>query len=393
MKLQLAQAGLVGLCGNGQESKSHHYLRASAGPPPGSNDFRRRMKTAGEALAARKVGAIVLVHSSFAALDARHLFLALARLWPAGRALARHAADQIVAGCSHDAGQYTTRFAALFERALADRGNEIPVRLVQWSGESHHLGRADAAVRLIDELAALELPPERRVMLWGHGQAGNVLALLSGLLSSNVEMLDRFFAAAQVYYRLPATGVIDVPVWHRVRQTLLGDSERLARRPLDLITFGTPLRYGWRRRAGDELLHFVNHRPSLGTAMHLAPAPLRHDDLALASAGDYVQQLAVPGTDTPPSRFAWRSWLADRRLGRLFDAENDRANVADRLTCGMRVPDAGTTLLVDYGRPAGPLSEHLAGHAVYTRQEWLLFHLEQVAQRLGDQASAVAHAA
>lgn len=351
------------------------------------------MKAVGEALRARQVAAIFLVQSSFAAWDARHLLLELARRWPAGSSLLRQAADQIVAGCSHEAGDYTPRYAEILQHALAGQGDEIPVRLVHWSGENHHLGRADAAVRLIDELAALELPPGKRVMIWGHGQAGNVLALASRLLSGEKEANAAFFAAARIYYRLPAAGVIDIPLWQRVRQMLGNHSHRLARRPLDLVTFGTPCRYVWTQRSDDSLLHFINHRPAADRVQHLAPLPHRIDDLHKAAAGDYLQQLAVAGTDTPPSRFAWRSWLANRRLARLLEVGADHSCIADRLASGARTLEIGTTLLVDYGPTTGPLWQHLAGHAVYTRREWVLFHAEQVVEQLGGQASTAARAA
>ncbi len=36
---------------------------------------------------------------------------------------------------------------------------------------------------------------------------------------------------------------------------------------------------------------------------------------------------------------------------------------------------------MDYGLPGGTLGQHFAGHAVYTKTEWLLFHGEEVANR------------
>ena len=45
-------------------------------------------------------------------------------------------------------------------------------------------------------------------------------------------------------------------------------------------------------------------------------------------------------------------------------------------------PDEGATLLVDYGQRDRDFDQHHAGHAVYARPEWLLFHAEQVAERL-----------
>jgi hypothetical protein len=38
--------------------------------------------------------------------------------------------------------------------------------------------------------------------------------------------------------------------------------------------------------------------------------------------------------------------------------------------------------LVDYGLPDGRITRHLAGHAVYTRKRWMLFHAEETVRRL-----------
>ena len=116
-----------------------------------------------------------------------------------------------------------------------------------------------------------------------------------------------------------------------------------------------------------------------------APLSARQADIGELKDGDYVQQLGIAGTNFPPTLFSWRAVLADVRLGRLLQAGIRKRNLLDRLLNGMRVPDEGTTLLVDYGLPegdAGPehVVKHLAGHAVYTRPEWMLFHAEETAQ-------------
>ncbi|HEV3022190.1 MAG TPA: hypothetical protein VGX76_06970, partial [Pirellulales bacterium] len=258
----------------------------------------------------------------------------------------------------------------------------LPVKLISWSSENHHLGRADAAVRLIDELAASDPAPGQRVMLWGHGHAGNVFAIISQLLTCDSEAVERFFDAASVYYRVPFAGLVDIPVWHRVRQMLSRDRKRVANRLFDWVTFGTPVRYGWKPRDDDNLLHFVHHRPRADRPAHLAVFPPRPEDVLAAAGGDYLQQVAIAGTDAPLSPMTWRSWLANRRLGCLLAPEHEPIGLATRLETGMRVPDCGTTLLVDYGTTNGPPAEQLAGHAVYTKSEWLLFHAEQVVEHL-----------
>lgn len=94
-----------------------------------------------------------------------------------------------------------------------------------------------------------------------------------------------------------------------------------------------------------------------------------------------MQQVGIAGTNAMPAVLAWRAWLADQRLNRLLQPGLSPQDLLARLKLGVRVADKGTTLLVDYGPPAGNLAQHLAGHAVYTRHEWLLFHAEQVARR------------
>lgn len=357
-------------------------LKPCAGPVPGSGEFRQRMRCVGDALRAANVGAVYLVQGTFAALDMRDMLIELGRQYPDAKRAIERLATQIVDPTAADAGNFSARYADAFQSLLSAGGDEIPVRVFHWSCENHHLGRADAAVRLIDEIASLELPAGKRILLWGHCHAGNVFALASNLLAGDAESIEQFFAAGRIYYRLPLTGIVDVPVWQRVHSLLVKDPHRIGQRPIDFVTFGTPIRYGWDRRGYDGLLHFVNHRPANGYPQHRTAFPPPLDEVMQAAGGDYMQQVGVAGADTSPSPLAWRAWLANRQLGSLFEQNLVAGGVLDRLKLGMRVPETGTTLLVDYGLPLGSLAQHLAGHAVYTRNEWLLFHAEQVVERL-----------
>ncbi|MGH7135508.1 MAG: hypothetical protein ACREHD_07190, partial [Pirellulales bacterium] len=343
----------------------HYFLRPQAGPGLASREFQGRMAGVGESLRAARVATLFLVHGSFAAFDSQNVLTALARRYTKARGALRRLAVQLMTADVHDAGNYTPHYAEAFQTGLDGRGRGPTVRLVSWSSENHHLGRADAAVRLIDELAALELPAGERALFWGHSHAGNVFALMSQLLSADAGAVERFFKAAEVYYRWPMTPLVDVPVWRRVRQLLSHNRQRLAARPCDWVTFGTPIRYGWKLREGDGLLHFIHHRPDATRPAYLAPSPTRIEDALHGASGDYLQQVGIAGTDTPPSPLVWRSWLANRGLGHLFEHDS-RGDLAQQLEIGARVPDCGTTLLVDYGDCHGTPAEHLAGHAVYT---------------------------
>ena len=361
----------------------HHLLSPPPYPPVGSDEFRHRMQRAGRALGRVKVGAVYLVHGTFVGHDALGTLSELARAFPSASNAVRRVIKRIVHKVAGEAGNYTPEFARCLEESMSlEDEPRIPVRLFHWSSENHHIGRADGAVRLIDELSSLQLPPDRRVLLWGHSHAGNVFALISNLLGGCRQAVDRFFQASEIYYRWPIVGCIDIPVWERVREMLAGDTSPLASVPLDMVTFGTPIRYGWNSSGYSRLLHFVNHRPAQGVPEYRAPFPPKIDDVLCGADGDYIQQLGIAGTNVMPSRFAWRAWMADNRLSRMLQEEPEAGRTLERFQAGAIVPDEGTTLLVDYGLPEGSVVQHHAGHAVYTRKSWLLFHAEEVARRM-----------
>lgn len=357
------------------------FVEPRRGPKFGCGEFRRRLAETGERLTAAQVGVLFFVHGSFAALDSLNILAALARRYRPARLSHHRLARQLIDSEVHDAGHYTPAYAQAWEDALRGEGRPR-ARWVSWSSENHHLGRADAAIRLIAELAALDLPADKRVVFCGHGHAGNVFALMSQLLSADARAVRHFFDAARIYYRWPVTPLIDIPIWRRVRHLLLDERRRIATRPCDWITFGTPIRYGWSLRENDSLLHFIYHRPRAARPAHLAAFPATTDEALCGVGGDYLQHVGIAGTDSPPSPLMWRSWLANRRLERLLEGEARGDALANRLQLGARVHDCGTTLLVDYSTPDETTARHLAGHAVYTRPEWLLFHAERMAQHL-----------
>jgi hypothetical protein len=341
------------------------------------------MQEVGAALRQARVRCIYLVHGTFVGPDALGALAELARLFPAAGRAVRRVIARIMDKLTGDTGNYTGDYARCFENSMRQPHHRpLPVRLFHWSSENHHIGRADAAIRLIDELASLDLPPGSRVLLWGHSHAGNAFALASHLLSGDREAAERFFRAADIYYRWPLLGCIDIPVWNRVHKLLCGGGPRpLAGVALDMVTFGTPIRYGWDARGYAGLLHFIYHRPARGLPHYLAPFPPKLDNVLRAADGDYVQQLGIAGTNVAPSVFAWRARVADQRLSRLLQDQSLCGSRFEHFKAGTIVHDSGTTLLVDYGVPRCGIARHHAGHAIYTYRKWLLFHAEEVVRR------------
>jgi hypothetical protein len=338
------------------------------------------MQAVGVAFRAADVRAIYLVHGSFVGADALGLLREVARVSAAAAEPLRRLQKQLLDALAKDAGNYTAEFAKEFEDAIATDGEAaLPVRLFHWSSENHHIGRADGAVRLIGEL--LDAEADGRVLVWAHSHGGNVLALITNLLGGDAEVREQFFHACRSYYRWPGLERVDLPEWTRV-QELLGSNAILSRAAgLDLVTFGTPVRYGWETNGYGRLLHFIHHRSVPGEDPAAAAFPRDIDDILTARFGDYVQQFGIAGTNVAPTAWAWRASLADRRLGQFLQPGIRTRNLLERWKLGIRTHDEGTNLLVDYGLPTGHVGQHHAGHAVYTRQDWLLFHAEEVARR------------
>lgn len=350
-------------------------------PPAASDEYGQRMGRIGAAYREAGVVAVYLIHGTFAGNDALGLFRELGRFIPKVgdflRQLGKRAFDSIVG----DMGNYTEAYAAEFQRALAEGSpTKIPVRRFCWSSENLHVGRAEAAVRLIDELTAAELPRGGRALIWGHSHAGNVLALVTNLLAAPPSVRAEFFEASRGYYQQSRGGHVDLPIWERVETLLSQDGNPLQDVSLDVVTLGTPIRYGWDTGGYSRLLHFVNHRPRPGLPEYRAEFPVKAEDLLTVAGGDYIQQLGIAGTNSLPPLFSPRAFQAEHRLGRLLQGPPRQQNLLERLRAGVRVPDEGTTLLVDYGPAPGNAAQHLAGHAVYTRPGWLAFHAEAVAR-------------
>jgi hypothetical protein len=334
-------------------------------------------------LRAADVGHVYLLHGTFVGDDTWGLYRPIGRYFPRLGAFLRRTHKKVVDGFVGEHGNFLTGFVKDLGGALnAEGGTPIPVERFVWSSGNHHLARADAAVRLIDELLQLDLPEGKRILCWGHSHGGNVLALVTNLLSGHQEDVTAFFAAARSHYRGPWSGRLNIPAWGRVERRLTDTTRPVLQAPLDIVTFGTPIRYGWNLDGCAKLLHFVSHRPVDGLPEHQTVPPRNFGEFALGTCGDFMQQIGIAGTDFSPFVPFTRSWRADRNLGRLLQPEYSLLDLWQRLCIGQRVADAGQTLLVDYHESPTFSFRSFTGHMMYTCREWLPFHAAETARRL-----------
>jgi hypothetical protein len=150
---------------------------------------------------------------------------------------------------------------------------------------------------------------------------------------------------------------------------------------LDMVTFGTPVRYGWDPSGIGKLLHIVNHRnlrtdgKSWLAKMELPQITM---EMPIAWGGDYVQELAVAGSDAvPPTEPAQ---AANKRVWEMVEPYEGFERWLECARRAVRFPSEGRCLLVDYKDSTGSTNprDHYYGHAAYTRRSALLFNTMQV---------------
>jgi len=288
-----------------------------------------------------------------------------------------------------DAGNFTNAYAELMRRSL-NRGLDRPIHCVRelWSCEHHHLGRALAAVsmlgRLRDWVETYKLGQGDRILVQAHGQAGLVLALVSNLLcvtatNSRTRLLDLLSAFTSRIDRPDIASTIQ-----RVAPLLLNGS-LLNEATLDVVTFGMPVRYGWDPSGIGKLLHIVNHRnlrTDGKTWLSKMELPQITMEMPIAWGGDYVQELAVAGSDAVPTTEAAKA--ANKAVWEMVEPFDGFERWLECARRAVRIPSEGLGILADYKDSTGSMNvrDHYYGHAAYTRMNAMLFNTTEIVRTL-----------
>lgn len=338
---------------------------------PQSVQFRSVAKLLREA----GVRNILLLHGTFAGGDITGFVREVKRFSPVRASRINELSKAWFDELAGDVGNYTDGFASQFHELINSPGLPmINVERFGWSGENHHVGRADGAVALLRKIHSME--GNGRLLVLAHSHGGNLLAMLSQIVGASHSQKEALFRATRLHYHSPLRSKVDLQDWSHAREILLdGDAPG---REIDIVTFGTPLRYRWNDLVVPRLLHFSQHRATKGHDPVKAVIPKSVGDVLTAAAGDYIQHLGIGGTDFTPSVFAWRDMVVERRLHWMFEATVRRRDLFLKLKQGRRTSCDGLTLLVDYAETPGRENQKLFGHGVYTSPVWLRFHLETI---------------
>ena len=318
-----------------------------------------------------KIQTIYLVHGSFVGDDALGWTAQISKLFPGVGSQITTIGKRLVDLISGESGNFTEEFRSLLENSICRQQQNVAVKQFVWSSENTHTGRARAAIELLHEL--LESGQSKFLFLC-HSHGGNVLALLTNLLGAGASEREQFLEIMRPLFVGEGEAVF-TNVWHFL-QTKTNDEFEI-----NVVTMGTPVRYGWEPARVRCLLHFVNHCPEDGCAEYLSPLPRPTLDALKSMKGDLIQQIGIASTNFLPFLFDRQLLNVEKSMGQLIQAGIERIDIIERLKIGMRVHDTGKTLLVNYDNHAN-LAKRMAGHAIYTRPEWLAFHLNEIGRRI-----------
>jgi len=286
---------------------------------------------------------------------------------------------------AQETGNFTSAYVGKFEHALGQGiGQIIPCARYIWSSMNHHVGRVEAAMNLLVYLqewgSGLTLSKEDRLLLIGHGHAGQVLALLSNIMTrGESEGRGRVFEILARYWQASPSESRSVEQLEELYR-LITDRKVLEGASVDIVTLGTPVRYGWDTEGIGHLLHIVNHRViRIDNKRWLAKMELPQIawEMPYQTGGDYVQQLAVAGTDAlPDSPEAEKANVDFREIFEPYDGFERWLECTRRTT---RCANDGQCLLVEYGvhLEESP-RQHLFGHACYTQSRSMLFMATEI---------------
>jgi hypothetical protein len=288
-----------------------------------------------------------------------------------------------------DAGNFTNGYLELMKQSL-NRGLDRPIHCVRelWSCEHHHLGRGVAAVsmlgRLRDWVEAHKLGQGDRILVQAHGQAGLVLALISNLLCpSSISGRPKLLSLLSSYAE--QTGQAELAATIARIGPLLSPNSCLNGATLDIVTFGMPVRYGWDPSGLGKLLHIVNHRnlrTDGKTWLSKMELPQITMEMPIAWGGDYIQELAVAGSDAVPTTDAAQA--ANKALWELVEPYDGFERWLECARRAVRIPSEGLGILADYQDSTGSTNvrDHYYGHAAYTRLNAMRFNTTMIVRAL-----------
>ena len=204
-----------------------------------SDEWKAGMLVNGSVLKNHKVRQVLLVHGTFAGNNALGIFdilLPVEQILSGSTVLVdklKEVGKGLIDDLVKDIGNYTPEYETALNDGLE---NGIFCERFIWGSGDFHLARLQGTLELAKRLALniteRNIQDGERILLMGHSHAGQLFALLTALLEGGEK-------AEQMY------GVIDKSSRLGSKSDWLGYLKIIKPVILDIVTFGTPVRYAW----------------------------------------------------------------------------------------------------------------------------------------------------
>ena len=325
------------------------------------NDDLKSLKTSGDRISKADISTVYFVHGTFVGDDPLHIVENFISNIPR---IEKHHVKRIKEGIrksanlvARDIGNFSREYEKLFANVTHEK---IAIKNFTWSSANNHLARVNAAIRLLNELHLDHTDKGSRVLLFGHSHAGQVFSLLTRIINDKKfrEELKQILSTHNIVFNLSEESVSHVETFN-----------------IDMVTFGTPIRYPWSINSKMRLLHFINHRGDLESGSNIK-------GLFRTKSGDYVQQWGGGGSDL--FSITKKQHLINSELDTLLGRGIGFRELTKNILTQNRFHTEGMHLLVDYGDDSifPNFAKTIFGHGVYTRLELLPFHIEMIAKHL-----------
>ena len=354
----------------------------------------------------RGVAKILYIHGTFAGNDLTGLARNLGRLSPTlTRQLridqtikewSKRSVDSLSGSQGNFPEAYVTQVNQFLQSGQSDSNiGSIEASRFAWSGENHHLGRLHGSLCLHQTLRHLksQLQENQRILIFAHSHGGNLLALLTLLAESNAKVKRKLLRHLSISTPVapptavsPHLGDSQNPNAVNDLATLLNHCSDLPN--LDVITLGTPLRYRWSSHPQRKILHLINHQVVDPKQPTRTAFPSLLKPLDLRTLGDLIQQLGIGGSDFIPAMLTPTEIKQEKKLAKILESSVRRKDYFKKLSLGRRESRDGESILMDYTQIEPLESQKLLGHAVYTLDRLIPFHLALASREMNqDQQS------
>lgn len=336
----------------------------------------------------RKVARILYIHGTFAGNDLTGIARNLSRISPlltrrlqldqTLKEWSKRGVDTI-SGSQGNFPEAYVRQVNQFLQAGHSRLQTAPIQASRfaWSGENHHLGRLHGALSLQRTLTQLrcDLQADQRILIFAHSHGGNLIALLTLLSDADSQIKRKLIR----HLSASPTDAQGQPTSSNLA-TLVNSCTELP--DIDIVTLGTPLRYRWSLSQQRRLIHVINHQVVFKEDPHRTAFPNLLKPLDLTGLGDIIQQLGIGGSDFPPTILTPSERKQEKKLSKILESSVRRKDYFKKLNLGRRESCDGESILLDYREIEPSEAPKLFGHAVYTLERLIPFHLALASMEL-----------